>query len=82
LKLVTNKYLTTRNGASKLPEALPDIDFFLSNPPPIYTMAKDLLLGSHPWRKCHYFFKLLSNKGFLSRMYTQNIDNLEPATKM
>jgi NAD-dependent SIR2 family protein deacetylase len=61
------------------PEALFDVDFFQNNPFPFYTMAKELLPGSHPPTKSHYFLKLLSDKGFLSRVYTQNVDDLELA---
>jgi NAD-dependent SIR2 family protein deacetylase len=59
------------------PEALFDGEFFKNNPVPFYTMAKELLPGSRQPTKSHFFLKLLSEKGLLRRVYTQNVDNLE-----
>jgi NAD-dependent SIR2 family protein deacetylase len=63
------------------PEALFDAKFFKTNPVPFYKMAKELLPGpSRRPTRSHYFLKLLSDKGVLSRVYTQNVDDLELAS--
>lgn len=40
-------------------------------------MAKELYPGNFKPTPCHYFIKLLHDKGLLLRHYTQNIDTLE-----
>ena len=40
-------------------------------------MAKELFPGKFDPTPCHYFLKLLLDKGLLLRLYTQNIDTLE-----
>nr|WKF43932.1 sirtuin-3-like protein [Dugesia japonica] len=60
------------------PEAIFDIDYFLSNPKPFFTLAKELFpSGKYRPNKVHYFFRLLQEKKLLRRIYTQNIDGLE-----
>ncbi|KAG8232887.1 hypothetical protein J437_LFUL004757 [Ladona fulva] len=53
------------------PQAIFDIDFFKENPQPFFTLAKELYPGSFKPTICHYFLRLLNDKGFLLRHYTQ-----------
>lgn len=59
------------------PTAVFEIDYFRRNPQPFYTLAKELYPGNFKPTPCHYFVKLLHDKGLLLRHYTQNIDTLE-----
>lgn len=59
------------------PTAIFSIDFFKTNPKPFFLLAKELYPGSFKPTVCHYFMKMLSDKGILLRHYTQNIDTLE-----
>jgi hypothetical protein len=59
------------------PQAIFEIGFFKENPTPFFTLAKELYPGSFKPTPCHYFIKLLEEKGLLLRHYTQNIDTLE-----
>jgi NAD-dependent deacetylase sirtuin 2 len=63
----------------KLPDPLAifEIGFFRHNPQPFFTLAKELYPGSFKPTVCHYFVRLLNEKGLLLRHYTQNIDTLE-----
>ena len=59
-------------------EAIFDIDYFRIDPKPFFQLAKELYpSGLVRPNLCHYFIRLLSQKGLLLRMYTQNIDGLE-----
>uniref|UniRef100_A0A1B0GML5 Deacetylase sirtuin-type domain-containing protein n=1 Tax=Phlebotomus papatasi TaxID=29031 RepID=A0A1B0GML5_PHLPP len=51
--------------------------YFIDNPQPFFTLAKELYPGTFKPTPCHYFVKLLHDKGLLKRHYTQNIDTLE-----
>ena len=59
-------------------EAIFDLDYFSGDPKPFFTLAKDLYHDGH-YRPniVHLFVRLLSDKGVLLKMYTQNIDGLE-----
>ncbi|BFZ04260.1 hypothetical protein BsWGS_07299 [Bradybaena similaris] len=60
------------------PEAIFDIDFFHHNPRPFFALAKELYpSGKYRPNYVHYFARLLSDRGILLRLYTQNIDGLE-----
>ncbi|GFR70383.1 NAD-dependent protein deacetylase sirtuin-2 [Elysia marginata] len=59
------------------PQAIFDIEFFKENPKPFFVLAKELYPGSFKPTLCHYFIKMLADKGKLLRHYTQNIDTLE-----
>lgn len=59
------------------PEAIFDIVYFRKHPDAFYTLAKELFPGEFKPTKCHFFIKLLEEKGVLLRNYTQNIDMLE-----
>lgn len=59
------------------PQAIFEISFFKENPEPFFTLAKELYPGSFKPTPCHYFVRLLHEKGLLLRLYTQNIDTLD-----
>ncbi|KAM6931943.1 NAD-dependent protein deacetylase sirtuin-2 [Lycodopsis pacificus] len=59
------------------PEAIFQIDYFKKHPEPFFALAKELYPGQFKPTICHYFMKLLKDKGHLRRCYTQNIDTLE-----
>ncbi|XP_059610515.1 NAD-dependent protein deacetylase Sirt2 [Phlebotomus argentipes] len=59
------------------PTAIFELDYFIDNPQPFFTLAKELYPGTFKPTPCHYFVKLLHDKGWLKRHYTQNIDTLE-----
>ncbi|XP_074657805.1 NAD-dependent protein deacetylase sirtuin-2-like [Tubulanus polymorphus] len=59
------------------PQAIFDIGFFKENPEPFFMLAKNLWPGVFKPTPCHYFIRLLHEKGMLLRTFTQNIDTLE-----
>jgi NAD-dependent SIR2 family protein deacetylase len=60
------------------PEAVFDLHFYRRNPKPFLSLAKEIWPGlSHSPTLTHSFVALLSQKGFLLRNYSQNIDGLE-----
>ncbi|KAK6183463.1 hypothetical protein SNE40_010940 [Patella caerulea] len=59
------------------PEAIFTIDYFRENPKPFFVLAKELFPGTLTPTPCHYFIRMLHDKGLLLRHYTQNIDTLE-----
>ncbi|KAI9106148.1 zinc finger protein [Phlyctochytrium arcticum] len=59
------------------PEAIFDISYFRRNPQPFFTLARELYPGTFRSTPCHYFIRLLQDKGILLRNFTQNIDTLE-----
>ncbi|CAD5232321.1 unnamed protein product [Bursaphelenchus xylophilus] len=59
------------------PQAIFDIDFFKNTPEPFYKLARELFPETLKPTPCHYFMRLLDEKGYLRRIYTQNIDSLE-----
>ncbi|XP_041352849.1 NAD-dependent protein deacetylase sirtuin-2-like isoform X2 [Gigantopelta aegis] len=59
------------------PQAIFAIDYFKENPEPFFMLAKELFPGHFKPTPCHYFIKMLHDKGKLLRHYTQNIDTLE-----
>lgn len=59
------------------PTAVFEIKYFRRNPNPFFALAKELYPGKFKPTPCHYFIKLLHDKGLLLRHYTQNIDTLE-----
>ncbi|ODQ66123.1 SIR2-domain-containing protein [Nadsonia fulvescens var. elongata DSM 6958] len=62
------------------PEAVFDIEYFRENPEPFYTLAGELWPGKFHPSKFHGFMRLIEKKGWLKRIYTQNIDTLERMT--
>jgi NAD-dependent histone deacetylase SIR2 len=61
------------------PEAVFDISFFRQNPQPFYMLAQELYPGKYKPTVSHAFISLLSKKGLLHMLFTQNIDCLERA---
>lgn len=59
------------------PEAVFDISFFRNNPLPFYTLAHELYPGKYRPTISHAFIRLLSDKGLLLKLFTQNIDCLD-----
>lgn len=59
------------------PTAIFEVDYFLRTPKPFFALAKELYPGTFKPTPCHYFIRLLHEKGLLLRHYTQNIDTLE-----
>ena len=59
------------------PTAIFDISFFVHNPKPFFTLARELYPGRYQPNAVHPFVKLLQDRGVLLRNYTQNIDGLE-----
>jgi len=59
------------------PEAVFDGSFFRSNPVPFYRLVREIYPERLEPTLTHRFFKLLDNKGLLTRVFTQNIDALE-----
>ncbi|KAI9799106.1 MAG: hypothetical protein M1825_004873 [Sarcosagium campestre] len=58
-------------------EAVFDISYFRQNPLPFYTLARELYPGKFRPTITHAFVRLLSDKGLLLKLFTQNIDCLE-----
>ncbi|XP_073914540.1 NAD-dependent protein deacetylase sirtuin-2 isoform X2 [Castor canadensis] len=59
------------------PEAIFEIGYFKKHPEPFFALAKELYPDQFKPTICHYFIRLLKEKGLLLRCYTQNIDTLE-----
>lgn len=59
-----------------------DIEYFREKPDAFYMLAKELYPGNFVPTYCHYFIRLLHEKGILLRNYTQNIDTLERIAKI
>jgi len=53
------------------PQAVFEIDFFHKDPRPFFALAKELYPGRFKPTLAHYFLKLLEDKGYLLRCYTQ-----------
>ena len=58
-------------------EAVFDISYFRNNPLPFYMLAHELYPGQFRPTIAHCFIRLLSDKGMLLKLFTQNIDCLE-----
>ncbi|XP_072168087.1 NAD-dependent protein deacetylase sirtuin-2-like isoform X1 [Diadema setosum] len=59
------------------PQAIFEIGFFKENPEPFFTLSKELFPGKFHPTPCHFFIRLLHEKGLLLRHFTQNIDTLD-----
>uniref|UniRef100_A0A8C6HYM2 NAD-dependent protein deacetylase sirtuin-2 n=2 Tax=cellular organisms TaxID=131567 RepID=A0A8C6HYM2_MUSSI len=53
------------------PEAIFEISYFKKHPEPFFALAKELYPGQFKPTICHYFIRLLKEKGLLLRCYTQ-----------
>lgn len=59
------------------PEAVFAIDYLRKNPRAFYSLAEELYPGKFQPTLFHKFMHLVHQKGYLKRIYTQNIDTLE-----
>lgn len=59
------------------PQSIFELDYFLKNPEPFFTLSKELMPSNFRPTITHYFQKLLVEKKMVRKIYTQNIDNLE-----
>jgi len=59
------------------PEDVFKITYFKNNPAPFYELSKSLLPNKLKPTLSHYFVRLLHEKGFLLRCFSQNVDCLE-----
>ncbi|KAK2846899.1 hypothetical protein Q5P01_009898 [Channa striata] len=75
----TGLYANLQKYNLPYPEAIFQIDYFKKHPEPFFALAKELYPGQFKPTLCHYFIKMLKDKGLLRRCYTQNIDTLERA---
>uniref|UniRef100_A0A3B4AI65 NAD-dependent protein deacetylase n=1 Tax=Periophthalmus magnuspinnatus TaxID=409849 RepID=A0A3B4AI65_9GOBI len=73
----TGLYANLQKYNLPYPEAIFQIDYFKQHPEPFFALARELYPGQFKPTICHYFMKLLKDKGLLKRCYTQNIDTLE-----
>uniref|UniRef100_A0A3Q1ELN5 NAD-dependent protein deacetylase n=1 Tax=Acanthochromis polyacanthus TaxID=80966 RepID=A0A3Q1ELN5_9TELE len=73
----TGLYANLQKYNLPYPEAIFQIDYFKKHPEPFFALAKELYPGQFKPTICHYFMKMLKDKGVLRRCYTQNIDTLE-----
>lgn len=61
----------------KDPQELNSIDFFKKDPRPFFKRSKLFFKDVFKPTPCHYFIRMLHEKGLLLRHYSQNIDTLE-----
>ncbi|XP_013870449.1 NAD-dependent protein deacetylase sirtuin-2 [Austrofundulus limnaeus] len=75
----TGLYANLQKYNLPYPEAIFQIDYFKKHPEPFFALARELYPGQFKPTICHYFIKMMKDKGLLKRCYTQNIDTLERA---
>ncbi|KAH0631550.1 hypothetical protein JD844_005923 [Phrynosoma platyrhinos] len=73
----TGLYANLQQYNLPYPEAIFEIGYFKQHPEPFFALARELYPGQFKPTVCHYFMRLLKEKGLLLRCYTQNIDTLE-----
>ncbi|KAJ8414525.1 hypothetical protein AAFF_G00037270 [Aldrovandia affinis] len=73
----TGLYANLQKYNLPYPEAIFQIEYFKKNPEPFFALAKELYPGQFKPTVCHYFIRMLKDKGLLRRCYSQNIDTLE-----
>ncbi|KAL8219856.1 UNVERIFIED_CONTAM: NAD-dependent protein deacetylase sirtuin-2 [Gekko kuhli] len=73
----TGLYANLQQYNLPYPEAIFEISYFKQHPEPFFALARELYPGQFKPTICHYFIRLLKEKGLLLRCYTQNIDTLE-----
>lgn len=59
------------------PEDVFKISYFKNNPTPFYELSRSLLPNRLRPTISHYFVRLLNDKGYLLRCFSQNVDSLE-----
>ena len=70
-------YFKLRKYNLPYPEAVFEGSYFRRDPLPFYGLIRELFPSTLTPTITHKFFSLLSQKGILRRIYTQNIDALE-----
>ncbi|KAK2881462.1 hypothetical protein Q8A67_018730 [Cirrhinus molitorella] len=73
----TGLYANLQKYNLPYPEAIFQIDYFKKHPEPFFALARELYPGQFKPTVCHYFMRMLKDKGLLARCYSQNIDTLE-----
>ncbi|XP_028857518.1 NAD-dependent protein deacetylase sirtuin-2 isoform X1 [Denticeps clupeoides] len=73
----TGLYANLQKYNLPYPEAIFQIDYFKQHPEPFFALARELYPGQFKPTVCHYFIRMLKDKGLLRRCYSQNIDTLE-----
>ncbi|XP_018946558.1 NAD-dependent protein deacetylase sirtuin-2 [Cyprinus carpio] len=73
----TGLYANLQKFNLPYPEAIFQIDYFKKHPEPFFALARELYPGQFKPTVCHYFMRMLKDKGLLTRCYSQNIDTLE-----
>uniref|UniRef100_A0A4W4G5P7 NAD-dependent protein deacetylase n=1 Tax=Electrophorus electricus TaxID=8005 RepID=A0A4W4G5P7_ELEEL len=73
----TGLYANLQHYNLPYPEAIFQIDYFKKHPEPFFALARELYPGQFKPTLCHYFIRMLKDKGILKRCYSQNIDTLE-----
>uniref|UniRef100_A0A8C1YDU3 NAD-dependent protein deacetylase n=1 Tax=Cyprinus carpio TaxID=7962 RepID=A0A8C1YDU3_CYPCA len=73
----TGLYANLQKYNLPYPEAIFQIDYFKKHPEPFFALARELYPGQFKPTVCHYFMRMLKDKGLLTRCYSQNIDTLE-----
>lgn len=58
-------------------ESIFELSYFRRKPAAFYELAKEMWPGRFNPTPCHFFIRLLHEKGILLRCYSQNIDSLE-----
>lgn len=66
-------YSKLRDFDLPYPEAIFQLDYFQKHPEPFFALAKELYPKTYKPTPCHYFIRLLHEKGLLLRHYTQNV---------
>ncbi|KAF3848061.1 hypothetical protein F7725_021089 [Dissostichus mawsoni] len=67
----TGLYANLQKYNLPYPEAIFQIDYFKKHPEPFFALARELYPGQFKPTICHYFMKLLKDKGHLRRCYSQ-----------
>ncbi|XP_035768112.1 NAD-dependent protein deacetylase sirtuin-2 [Neolamprologus brichardi] len=67
----TGLYANLQKYNLPYPEAIFQIDYFKKHPEPFFALARELYPGQFKPTICHYFMKMLKDKGILRRCYTQ-----------
>ncbi|KAG7277032.1 hypothetical protein CRUP_025442 [Coryphaenoides rupestris] len=67
----TGLYANLQKYQLPYPEAIFQIDYFKKHPEPFFALARELYPGQFKPTVCHYFMKMLKDKGLLRRCYSQ-----------
>nr|KAF6398568.1 sirtuin 3 [Molossus molossus] len=74
----TGFYSSFQHADVPYPEAIFELSFFLHNPRPFCTWAKEMYPGNYRPNIIHYFLRLLHDKGLLLHNPTRAGDKLQP----